>query len=91
MAHESLSERIDKHFIKVDISTTALMKKMPVDIDDAYLPAIILVESDGQFSGELQTDSLLTFRPEVYEPLYDWMETLLFYSDQVFASFNDSL
>lgn len=91
MQDQSLSERIDKHFVKVDISTTALMNRMPIVIDDAYLPAIILVESDGQFSGELKTDSLLTFRPEVYEPLYDWMENLLFYSDQVFASFNDTL
>lgn len=87
---ESLSARIEKHFVRVDISTTAFQQGMSVQIDDEQLPAIILIESEGPFTGRLPSERLMTFRPEVYEPMYDWMENLLFYSDQVFASYSSS-
>ena len=88
MSHESLSKRIEQHFIRVDLSVSRYRKDMPIAIKDEHLPAIILVESEGHFDGNLPADRLLTFRPEPYEPMYDWMENLLFYSDQVFAEYD---
>ena len=88
MADPSLSQRIDKNFINLNVSTDLLSAAMSIQIDEQYLPAIILIESQGQFNGSLPSDNLMTFRPESYEPLYDWMENLLFYSDQVFAAYS---
>lgn len=91
MEDPSLSQRINKNFVNLNVSTDILSAAMSIQIDDQYLPAIILIESEGQFDGSLPSDNLLTFRPETYEPLYDWMENLLFYSDQVFAAYGGSI
>lgn len=86
MQDESLKPRIDNHFVVLNLGVGSFIDSDEFNIDTKHLPAIVLVESDTEFQGLLPTERMLTFMPEPYEVLYDWMESLLFYSDQVFSA-----
>ena len=78
-----LKPRIDQHFVVLNMGIDAVSEDLDVETD--HLPAIVLVESSQDVRGALSTERMLTFMPEPHEALYDWMESLLFYSDQVFS------
>lgn len=80
-----LKPRIDKHFVVLNMGIDALGDEVDVDIESEHLPAIVLVQSGSGVSGLFSTEKMLTFMPEPHEALFDWMESLLFYSDQVFS------
>lgn len=86
MQDESLKPRIDNHFVVLNLGVGSFIDSGDFNIDTKHLPAIVLVESDTDYQGLLPTERMLTFMPEPYEVLYDWMESLLFYSDQVFSA-----
>lgn len=79
-----LKPRIDQHFIVLNMGIDAVSED--IEVATEHLPAIVLVESSEDVRGALSTERMLTFMPEPHEALYDWMESLLFYSDQVFSA-----
>ncbi len=90
MRDEVLKARIDRHFVVLNLGVDALGDSVAVDIKSQHLPAIVLVESANDYQGLLPSEQMLTFMPEPHEPLYDWMDSLLFYSDQVFSASTES-
>lgn len=83
MSSVPLKPRIDEHFVVLNMGIDAVSDDL--EVASGHLPAIVLVESSEDIRGALSTERMLTFMPEPHEALYDWMESLLFYSDQVFS------
>jgi len=99
LADKTLKARIEKHFVVINISihafdqsgtlrregesATGKAASQQMEYDS---PAIVVMESPESLGSAVADDGLLTFMPAPYEPLYDWMENLLFYSEQVLSA-----
>ena len=49
------------------------------------LPAIVLVDSKQDIGEILASNNLMTFLPDADQPIYDWMENILFYAEHALA------
>lgn len=50
------------------------------------LPAIVLIDTSMPFEATMQPEQLLAFLPEPYEPLYQWIENILYFTERSVAA-----
>ena len=86
MTEENLRTRIDKRFVVLHMDVGEPQSLISLEDTDVQLPVIVLLDSSEQFEDLMQSNSLLTFLPEPFEPIYDWLENVLFYTEQAFAA-----
>ncbi len=85
MNDEDLQARIDQRFVVMHLDVGRPDSLITMESDAVQLPVIVLLDSAQKFESQMQSSNLLTFLPEPYEPLYDWLENVLFYTEQTLA------
>lgn len=84
MRDEQMRTRIEDRFIVLNLDVGSPDSTLQVD-GEQRLPAIVLVDSANDFDVILQSNQLLTFLPEPYEPIFEWIENVLDYTEQPIA------
>jgi len=85
----AMRARIEQRFtiLRIDLANSdlALAVNLGSGVEEP-LPAIILVETAQPFVAAWQPEHLLAFLPEPYEPIYQWIENVMHYSDSRLAA-----
>lgn len=89
MDDAAMRARIEQRFtiLRIDLANSDLELAINQSSKvEEPLPAIILVETAQPFVAAWQPEQLLAFLPEPYEPIYQWIENVMHYSDTRLAA-----
>ena len=86
MSDQTLKTRIDQQFVVLELDVGSPDSMISLEAGEQRLPVIVVLDSAEEFDRLMQSDSLLTFLPEPYEPLYDWLENILLFTEDTLAA-----
>jgi thioredoxin-related protein len=89
MEDAAMRARIEQRFaiLRIDLAHSDLALAVEQGASGEHpLPAIILVETAQPFADVWQPERLMAFLPEPYEPIYQWIENVMQYSDSRLAA-----
>lgn len=91
MADSPLQNRINQQFIVVyvDVGDWDEARRHETQMGHPTregLPAVVIAHANEELVSIMNSDELVTFLPDRDQPIYDWMERVLQYAEQVYAS-----
>lgn len=83
---EAMRARIENRFLVLNLDLGSEVERDESGTQAYSLPAIVLVDTTLDFETILQSDQLMTFLPEPHEPVYQWLENVLHFTEYSLAS-----
>lgn len=87
MEDTEMNQRIDERFVVLNLNVGKPDSFIQMEDNSMQLPVIVMLDSDTEFNQLMTSDNLLTFLADPNQPIYDWLENVLYYSDQTVASY----
>ena len=86
MGDGDLNQRIDKRFVVLNLNVGNPDSFIQMENNSVQLPVIVMLDSEVEFNQLMASDNLLTFLPDPNQPIYEWLENLLIYTEQPLAT-----
>lgn len=89
VTEDTMSQRLASRYIILGIDVANSDFSIAVGetgIPQEQLPAILLLNTVNSFEQTMQSEEVLAFLPEPYEPIYQWIENIIHYTDQKLAA-----
>lgn len=83
---DEMHQRIDERFVVLNFNVGDPDSLIKMETNSAQLPLIVMLDSGVEFGQLMTSDNLLTFLPDPHQPIYDWLENLLIYTEQPLAA-----